>query len=59
VGIAALVDDPVHPLATARAWARALPRAAVRTTTIAALGADPAVLGRAALRAWQEAAAAG
>ena len=56
VGIAALVDDPVHPLATARTWARALPRAAIRTTTLAALGADPAVLGRAALRAWQQAA---
>jgi pimeloyl-ACP methyl ester carboxylesterase len=59
VGIAALVDDPVHPLATARTWARALPRAAVRTTTLAALGADPAVLGRAALLAWQEAVDAG
>ena len=54
VGIVALVDDPVHPLATARTWARALPRAAIRTTTLAALGTDPAVLGRAALRAWQE-----
>jgi pimeloyl-ACP methyl ester carboxylesterase len=59
VGVVAVVDDPVHPLVTARAWAQALPRAAIRTTTLAALGADPAVLGRAALLAWQEAAGAG
>jgi pimeloyl-ACP methyl ester carboxylesterase len=56
VGIVALVDDPVHPLATAATWARALPRAAVRTTTLAALGADPAVLGQAVLQAWERAA---
>ena len=37
------------------AWARSLPRAATCTTTLAALGADPAVLGRAAIRAWQKA----
>jgi pimeloyl-ACP methyl ester carboxylesterase len=54
-GIAALVDDPVHPLATARAWARSLRHAATCTTTLAALGADPAVLGRAAVRAWRQA----
>jgi pimeloyl-ACP methyl ester carboxylesterase len=59
VGIVAIVDDPVHPLPTAHAWARALPCAAIRTTTLAAVGADPAVLGRAALRAWQEASGAG
>jgi hypothetical protein len=59
VGIAALVDDPVHPLVTAMAWARALPCAALRTTTLAALGADPAVLGRAAVQAWRQAAGPG
>ncbi|WP_246170661.1 alpha/beta hydrolase [Pseudonocardia hierapolitana] len=59
VGIAAVVDDPVHPLVTARAWARALACAAIRTTTLAALGADPAVLGSAAVLAWQRATGAG
>jgi pimeloyl-ACP methyl ester carboxylesterase len=55
VGIAALVDDPVHPLAIARTWARLLPRAATRTSTLTAFGADPAVLGHAAVRGWQQA----
>ncbi|HEY3607897.1 MAG TPA: alpha/beta hydrolase [Pseudonocardiaceae bacterium] len=50
-GLAGCVDDAVHPLAVARAWARALPRAALRTITFADLGADPAALGRAALAA--------
>ena len=50
-GIAGCVDDPVHPLAVARAWADALPRAALRTLTFAELGTDPATLGRAALAA--------
>jgi pimeloyl-ACP methyl ester carboxylesterase len=51
-GIAALVDDPVHPLAEALRWRRWLPTASLRTTTLAALGADPSVLGRAAVRGW-------
>jgi pimeloyl-ACP methyl ester carboxylesterase len=50
-GVAGCVDDAVHPLAVARAWADALPRAALRTLKFAELGADPAVLGRAALSA--------
>lgn len=50
-GVAGCVDDAVHPLAVARAWADALPRAALRTLTFAELGADPAALGRTALAA--------
>jgi pimeloyl-ACP methyl ester carboxylesterase len=50
-GVAGCVDDAVHPLAVARAWADALPRAALRTLTFAELGADPAALGGAALAA--------
>jgi pimeloyl-ACP methyl ester carboxylesterase len=57
VGIAALTDDPVHPLATARTWEHLLPRAATCTSTLAAFGADPAVLGRAAVRSWRRASA--
>ena len=52
VGVAACTDDPVHPLDVARTWVEALPRAALRTTTLAALGADRESLGRAALAAY-------
>ncbi|KOX26466.1 thioesterase [Saccharothrix sp. NRRL B-16348] len=52
VGVAACTDDPVHPLEVARTWVGALPRAALRTTTLAALGADRESLGRAALDAY-------
>ena len=52
VGIAACVDDPVHPAEVARAWAEALPRAAVRETTLTALGKDRESLGHAAVEAW-------
>jgi pimeloyl-ACP methyl ester carboxylesterase len=50
-GVAGCVDDAVHPLAVAQAWADALPHAALRTLTLAELGADPASLGRTALTA--------
>ncbi|ROP37522.1 alpha/beta fold hydrolase [Saccharothrix texasensis] len=58
VGVAACTDDPIHPLEVARAWVEALPRAALRTTTLAALGADRESLGRAALDAYRSAQAA-
>lgn len=52
VGIAALRDDPVHPLAVARGWAQLLPRAALVTSRLDVFGADPGVLGRAAVLGW-------
>ncbi|MFI9818404.1 alpha/beta fold hydrolase [Saccharothrix variisporea] len=51
VGVAACTDDPVHPFEVARRWVSALPRAALRTTTLAEMGADREALGRAALDA--------
>jgi pimeloyl-ACP methyl ester carboxylesterase len=54
-GIAACTDDPVHPAACARAWAGALPRAALVETTLATLGDDRESLGRATVLAWQRA----
>ncbi|PSL56261.1 hypothetical protein B0I31_10310 [Saccharothrix carnea] len=57
VGVAACTDDPIHPLDVAREWVGALPRAALRTTTLAALGADRESLGRAALTAYLSASA--
>jgi pimeloyl-ACP methyl ester carboxylesterase len=54
-GIATCTDDPVHPLAIARRWARALPSAVLRTTTLAEFGADRAALGRATVAALLEA----
>jgi hypothetical protein len=56
VGLAALVDDTVHPLAVARRWHGALPRSALVTTTMSAFGADPEALGRATVLAWLRAA---
>lgn len=53
VGIAACTDDPVHPVWVARAWAAALPKAALRETTLDAFGADREALGRTAVQAWK------
>jgi pimeloyl-ACP methyl ester carboxylesterase len=54
-GIAAVVDDPVHPLAVAEDWASALPRSALRRLSFEEFGADRAALGRAAVSAWLDA----
>jgi pimeloyl-ACP methyl ester carboxylesterase len=51
-GLAAVRGDAVHPVAVAREWRAHLPRAALVTTRSGAFGADPAVLGRAAVLAW-------
>ncbi len=50
-GISACTDDPVHPAEVAYAWADAIPLAYVQDTTLAALGADRASLGRATVLA--------
>jgi pimeloyl-ACP methyl ester carboxylesterase len=52
VGIASCVDDPIHPTAVAEEWRAALPRAALCTTRLDIVGADPEALGRAAVLAW-------
>jgi hypothetical protein len=52
VGLAALVDDPVHPLAVAEHWGALLPRAVLLSAPLAVFGADAAVLGRAAVLGW-------
>ncbi|ORL02899.1 hypothetical protein A6F55_12220 [Prescottella equi] len=51
VGIAAAVDDAVHPLAVAQQWVSALPAADLVEVQLQAVGDDPSVLGRACLAA--------
>jgi pimeloyl-ACP methyl ester carboxylesterase len=51
MGVAAAVDDPVHPLEVALEWVAAAPRAALRTVTLDQMGAEPAVLGKACVAA--------
>jgi len=55
MGVAAAIDDPVHPVEVAVEWVSAAPRAALRTVTLDAIGADPAVLGAACVAALWEA----
>ncbi len=54
LGIAAAVDDPIHPLEVGVKWAAAAPHAALRTVTLDQIGADPAALGAACLAALNE-----
>ena len=51
VALIATVDDPLHPLSTAESWLGALPRARLESIPLAELGAHPAVLSAAGLRA--------
>lgn len=55
MGVVGAVDDPVHPLEVAVEWVSAAPRAALRTVTLDAMGADPGLLGTACVAALQEA----
>lgn len=51
LAVVAAVDDPIHPLQAGVDWVAAAPRAALRTVTLDEIGADPAALGAACLRA--------
>lgn len=51
LGVAAAVDDPVHPLEVGLEWVAAAQRSALRTVTLEEMGADPAVLGAACVAA--------
>jgi pimeloyl-ACP methyl ester carboxylesterase len=55
IGLVAAVDDPVHPVAVALELATAAPAVRLELVTLVELGADPGSLGRAAVRAWQQA----
>jgi len=56
LGLAAAVDDAVHPIDVARHWAVTAPRAELRTVTLQAMGIDAAVLGEACVGALLDAA---
>jgi pimeloyl-ACP methyl ester carboxylesterase len=45
MGVAAAIDDPVHPVEVALEWVAAAHRAALQTFTLDELGSDPAILG--------------
>jgi hypothetical protein len=51
LGVAAAVDDPIHPLQAGLDWVAAAPHAALRTVTLDQIGADSAALGAACLAA--------
>ena len=52
IGLVGLSDDPLHPETVARHWHGLLPRSALVTSTLDAVGRDRATLGRAAALAW-------
>lgn len=51
VGIAAALDDAVHPFTVAQQWASTLPAAELVELELRSIGDDPGVLGRACLTA--------
>lgn len=51
VGIAAAVDDAVHPFTVAKEWAVTLPKAELTELTLDEVGIEPGALGRACLDA--------
>ncbi|GBG35836.1 hypothetical protein [Mycobacterium montefiorense] len=55
LGVAAAVDDPIHPLQAGVDWVAAAPRAGLRTVTLDQIGADSAALGAACLAALADA----
>ncbi|MFD3811458.1 alpha/beta hydrolase [Rhodococcus sp. NPDC058639] len=57
VGIAAAVDDAVHPFETAAQWSREIPHAALASLRLADIGADPGRLGTLCLTALDQACA--
>ncbi|MEW5810946.1 MAG: alpha/beta hydrolase [Actinomycetota bacterium] len=56
MGVVSATDDAVHPLEVGLEWVAAAPRAALRTVTLAEIGADPSVLGAASIAALDAAA---
>ena len=55
LGVAAAVDDPIHPLQVGVDWVAAAPHAALRTVTLAQIGEDSTALGAACLAALADA----
>lgn len=55
MGVAVATDDPVHPAEVGFEWVAAVPRAALRTVTLAQMGVDTGVLGAACVAALHEA----
>jgi pimeloyl-ACP methyl ester carboxylesterase len=55
LGVAAAVDDPIHPLQAGVDWVAAAPRAALKTVTLDQIGAHTPALGAACLAALDEA----
>jgi pimeloyl-ACP methyl ester carboxylesterase len=51
LGVAAALDDPIHPMRVGVEWVGAAPRAGLRTVTLDQIGSDPAALGAACLAA--------